>query len=59
MFKSVPFFGTLFSIFGNAPKYNIMLEDCADFIASDLENPHSEFVGHRVGLRDLGKAKAQ
>ena len=56
-FKKVPFLGTLMGILGNASKYNIKLEDCADFIASDLETLESEFRGHRVGLIEPAKGK--
>lgn len=55
---SIPFIGPLISIFGNASKYNITLEDCAEFIANDLENANSEFVGHRVGLMEGKKGKS-
>lgn len=58
-FHNVPLLGLLLGILGNAPKYAINLEDCADFIAADLENAESEFVGHRVGLYDPGKRKAE
>ena len=55
--RNVPFLGTLLSILTNASKYTIKLEDCADFIAMDLEKPNSEFVGHRVGLLESAKGK--
>lgn len=58
-FNNVPFLGVLLSMLGNAPKYNIKLEDCADFIANELEKSNTEFVGHRVGLRDTGKGKTE
>ena len=57
--NSVPVLGPLISIFGNALRYNVTLEDCADFIAADLEKADGEFVGHRVGLIDAGKAKTE
>lgn len=57
MFHSIPFIGPFISILGNASKYGTKLEDCADFIAADLEKPKSEFVGHRVGATDTGKPK--
>jgi len=57
--NSVPVLGPFISIFGNVLRYNVTLEDCADFIAADLEKADSEFVGHRVGLFDPGKAKTE
>ena len=58
-FQNVPFFGTLFGILGNALNYKIKLEDCAEFIASDLEKTNSEYVGHRVGIREQAKGKIE
>ncbi|KAL6720603.1 hypothetical protein ACLMJK_002527 [Lecanora helva] len=55
--NSIPFLGPLVIVLVNAPRYNIKLEDCADFMAADLEKVDSEFIGHRVGLRDSGNGK--
>ncbi|MCJ1401672.1 hypothetical protein MMC11_004889 [Xylographa trunciseda] len=56
-FVSIPIIGPLFSVLGNALRYGISLEDCAEFMAADLEKAGSEFVGHRVGLINEGKGK--
>lgn len=58
-FARVPFFGTLFSIFGNAMRYNTKLEDCADFLAADLASSDRSYVGHRVGVINSGKGKVE
>jgi len=53
----VPIVGPLFSVLVNALRYSISLEDCAEFMAADLEKAGSDFVGHRVGVIDGGKGK--
>ena len=53
----IPFFGPLITTVGNAWRYNTTLEDCADFIAADLESGESAFVGRGVGVIDSGKRK--
>ena len=58
-FKSVPFLGQFLSILGNAFRYNTKLEDCADFIAKDLEKQDSEFRGHRVGVFEPDNGKLE
>ncbi len=58
-FHNIPVIGLLFGILGNAPRYATNLEDCADFIAADLEKTESEFVGHRVGVYDSGKGNVE
>ena len=58
-FKNFPFFGPLLSVLANAAKYSTKLEDCADFVAADLERSDSTFVGHRVGIFDAGKGKVE
>ena len=55
-FHNIPYLGPFLSIIGNAPKYGTILEDCADFIATDLEKEDTRFVGHRVGVIDAGTA---
>lgn len=60
-FHNIPYLGPLISILGNANKYGLTLEDCADFIAADLEKEETRFVGHRVGIidaRTVGKGKS-
>ena len=53
----LPYLGPLITVIGNAWRYNTTLEDCADFLAEDLENKTSRFVGHRVGVINAGKIK--
>ncbi|KAF6226708.1 hypothetical protein HO173_012375 [Letharia columbiana] len=55
-FHNIPYLGPIISSVGNAPKYGTTLEDCADFIAADLEKKDTRFVGHRVGVIDAGTA---
>lgn len=56
-FYNIPIVGQLFAVFGNFPRYTTNLEDCADFMASDLESSDSPFIGHRVGVYEAGKGK--
>ena len=56
-FMGVPIIGPVASILANAGKYTTKLEDCADLIAADLARSDSPFVGHRVGVFDVGKGK--
>ena len=53
-FHNIPYLGPFISIVGNASRYGTTLEDCADFIAADLEKEDTRFVGHRVGVIDAG-----
>ena len=46
----IPYLGPFISVIGNAFRYGTILEDCADFIAADLEREDTKFVGHRVGV---------
>lgn len=57
-FHNIPFVGPFMSTIGNFPRYTVALEDCADFIAADLEKGDTTFVGHRVGIIN-GKGKAE
>ena len=52
----IPFLGPFISIVINFNRYNTTLEDCADFIAADLERKDTRFIGHRVGIIDAGAA---
>jgi len=59
----IPLVGHLMGFMINATtNLNTTLEDCADWIAADLEQGlDSEFVGHRAGpydLSDEGKVKS-
>lgn len=41
----------------NAPAYGTPLEDCADFLAADLEKGlESEWIGKRLGVKVKAKA---
>lgn len=57
--NQIPILGTILSIFGNILRYNTTLEDNADFMAADLENPDSKHIGHRVSVIDLPKGKKE
>ncbi|KAL9612092.1 MAG: hypothetical protein Q9167_003314 [Letrouitia subvulpina] len=57
--EKIPFIGPWAGIFRNAPRYGTTLEDCADFIASDLRTPDSVYVGHRVGIIEKSKGKTE
>lgn len=49
-FHRIPYLGPFISVIGNGYRYGTILEDCADFIAADLEREDTKFVGHRVGI---------
>ena len=53
-FHNLPLLGPFLSIVGNALKYGTILEDCADFIAADLEEQDTTFLGHRVSVIEVG-----
>jgi hypothetical protein len=56
-FLWLPLIGGLLNIIANAMRYTTMLEDCADFMAADLEKGlHSEWIGKRVGVIEKAKA---
>ena len=57
MFRGIPLVGPAWNAFSNLLRYNIKLEDCADFIAADLEAADDKFVGKRVGLIEVVKGK--
>ena len=57
MFRGIPFVGPVWNTFSNLLRYTIKLEDCADFIAADLEAGDDKFVGKRVGLIEVVKGK--
>lgn len=56
---NIPIVGQFLAVLGNFPRYTINLEDCVDFMASDLESPESSFIGHRVGVYEAGKGKVE
>ena len=53
---SIPYLGPIISILGNVANYGTTLEDCADFIAADVEKKDTRFVGHRVSVIEAGTA---
>ena len=53
----IPFLGPLVTVLANAGKYTTMLEDCADWIATELDNGKGDFVGRRVSVVDAGEKK--
>ncbi|KAI0144614.1 hypothetical protein GGR57DRAFT_322379 [Xylariaceae sp. FL1272] len=53
--KSIPLIGKHIVIGSNASRYATTLEQNADFIASDLENRQSEWIGKAVGVIDPAK----
>ena len=56
----VPYLGMLADVLWNSLRYTTKLEDCADFIAQDLEGDgESEFVRRRVGVMESGKVKGK
>ena len=59
MFWGIPFVGPVWDCFSNLLRYNIKLEDCADFIAADLEKADDKFVGKRVALIEVVKGKEE
>ena len=54
----IPFLGPLVTVLGNAARYNTSLEDCADWIAEELERGSGVYVGHRVSVVEVRKEKA-
>ena len=50
----IPYLGPFITVLSNSTRYNTTLEDCADFIAADLEKKGTSFVGHRVSVIDAG-----
>ncbi|KAL8828834.1 MAG: hypothetical protein Q9170_006430 [Blastenia crenularia] len=57
--SSIPYLGVFFDALRNGMRYNTTLEDCADWLAADLSKEKSEHVGHRVGVIEGKKPKAQ
>lgn len=46
----IPFVGRVVTCAMNASRYEISLEQCADFLAEDLETEDSKFIGQTVGV---------
>ena len=55
---NIPYVGPFISTIVNFPRYGVALEDCADFMAADLEKGDTKFVGRRVGVIK-GKGKTE
>lgn len=53
--KHIPFIGGLILAGMNASRYNTTLEQNADFIASDLRDRESRWIGAPVGVIDVTK----
>lgn len=53
--KHIPLIGRPIVCAMNAARYETTLEQAADFIASDLESPQSEWSGMTVGIIDESK----
>jgi hypothetical protein len=51
----IPLIGRPLSCAMNAGRYDTTLEQCTDFIASDLENSESRWSGMTVGIIDESK----
>lgn len=59
---NIPYLGPFISLVGNVHRYGITLEDCADFIATDIKKEDKTYVGHRVSVIDAstaGKGKTE
>ena len=52
----IPYLGPFISLLGNFLKYTTTLEDCADWIAADVEKKDTKFVGHRVSVINASTA---
>lgn len=53
--KHIPFLGKMILAGMNAPRYETTLEQNADFIASDLTDRESRWIGVPVGVIDAMK----
>lgn len=56
--RSIPMIGTFLTIVLNASRYETTLEQNAEFIAGDLEERESQWVGKAVGVIDGGMKSA-
>jgi len=55
-YRSVPLIGNYLNIMAQAQSYYAVLENCVDFIATDLEKGlESEWIGKRVGVKEKSK----
>lgn len=57
-YRSIPLIGFYLNIMAQAQSYFAVLEDCVDFIATDLEKGlESEWIGKRVGVKEKSKVQ--
>jgi hypothetical protein len=54
-FDGIPWLGRVLSAAMNSPRYDVTLEQTADFIAEDLETVEGRWVGVPVGIIDAAK----
>jgi hypothetical protein len=57
-YQSVPLIGSYLNILAQAQSYFALLENCVDFVASDLERGlESDWIGKRVGVKEKSKVQ--
>lgn len=57
-YRTVPLIGNHLNILAQAQSYFSALENCVDFIATDLEKGlGSEWIGKRVGVKEKSKVR--
>lgn len=57
-YRSIPLIGNYLNIMGQAQSYYAVLENCVDFMASDLEKGlESEWIGKRVAVKEKSNAQ--
>lgn len=55
-YRSVPLIGEYLNIMAQSQSYFAVLENCVDFIATDLEKGlQSEWIGKRVSVEEKSK----
>ena len=58
-YRTVPLIGNFLNVMSQGQSYFLTIENCADFIAADLEEGlNSEWIGKRVGFKEKGKLDA-
>ncbi len=57
-YRTVPLIGNYLNIMAQAQSYYAVLENCVDFIATDLEKGlESGWIGKRVGIKEKSKVE--
>jgi hypothetical protein len=57
-YRRVPLIGNYLNVIAQGQDYFCILENCADFIAADLEKGlQSEWIGKRVGAKEKSKVE--